>query len=94
MNLSKVLKSLSDCSKGERFVIQELELEGVMRRRLLDLGFVKGVEVLVLQRSPLGDPVAYRVSGTTVALRKEESSKILGEIRRDPSDSTSNSFSR
>ena len=80
MNLSKTLKPLSDCSKGELFVIQELNLEGVMRRRLLDLGFVKGAEVLVLQRSPLGDPTAFRVSGTTVALRNEESSKILGEV--------------
>ena len=80
MHLSKRLKPLSDCAKGELFVIQELKLEGVLRRRLLDLGFVKGAEVLVLQRSPLGDPVAFRVSGTTVALRNEESSKILGEV--------------
>lgn len=80
MHLSKMLNTLSDCSKGELFVIQKLKLEGVMRRRLLDLGFVKGAEVLVLQRSPLGDPVAFRVSGTTVALRKEESSKIFGEV--------------
>ena len=61
-------------------MIQELRLEGVMRRRLLDLGFVKGAEVLVLQRSPLGDPMAFRVSDTTVALRIEESSKIMGEL--------------
>ena len=51
-----------------------------MRRRLLDLGFVKGAEIMVLQKSPLGDPVAYRVSETTVALRNEQSSKILGEV--------------
>jgi ferrous iron transport protein A len=80
MDTSNVLKPLSACSMGEHFVIKELKLEGVMRRRLLDLGFVKGAEVLVLQRSPLGDPMAFRVSDTTVALRSEESSKILGEV--------------
>jgi len=80
MNLFKSLKPLSDCTRGELFVIEEIKLEGVIRRRLLDLGFVKGAEVLVLQRSPLGDPAAFRVSGTTVALRNEESSKILGEV--------------
>ena len=80
MYLSKELKPLSECSYGDCFIIQDLKLEGVMRRRLLDLGFVKNAEIMVLQKSPLGDPVVYRVSETTVALRKEESAKILGEV--------------
>jgi len=61
------------------FILQELELDGVIRR-LLDLGFVKGVEKMVLPKSPLGNPIAYRASETTVALRKEQSSKMLGEV--------------
>ncbi|WP_431030339.1 FeoA family protein [Lysinibacillus sp. LZ02] len=80
MCLSNGLKPLSECSYGECFVIHDLKLEGVMRRRLLDLGFVKGAEITVLQKSPLGDPTAFRVSETTVALRKEQSSKILGVV--------------
>lgn len=80
MCLSKGLKPLSECSYGESFVIQDLKLEGILRRRLLDLGFVKGAIILVLQKSPLGDPVAYRVSETTIALRSEESSRIFGEV--------------
>ena len=51
-----------------------------MRRRLLDLGFVPGAIVEVVRKSPLGDPIAFRVSQTTVALRKEESMKIKGEL--------------
>jgi ferrous iron transport protein A len=43
---------------------------------LLDLGFIPGAIIKVLQKSPLGDPVAYQVSHTTIGLRKEESSKI------------------
>jgi ferrous iron transport protein A len=67
---------LSECQPGDRVLITSLSLEGTMRRRLLDLGFVKGSVVAVIQRSPLGDPMAFRVSDTTIALRKEESSRI------------------
>lgn len=73
------LARLSDAQQGERFRITTLNIEGTMKRRLLDLGFVPGSEITVLQKSPLGDPTAYRVSHTTIALRKEESDHIYGE---------------
>jgi ferrous iron transport protein A len=66
--------------KGNVIKITSLNLEGVMRRRLLDLGFVAGALVEVVRKSPLGDPIAFRVSQTTIALRKEESSRIEGEL--------------
>ncbi|MFK9093590.1 ferrous iron transport protein A [Bacillus salipaludis] len=66
--------------KGNLIKITSLNLDGVMRRRLLDLGFVKGAMVEVVRKSPLGDPIAFRVSQTTIALRKEESSRIEGEL--------------
>ena len=65
---------------GNLIKITSLNLDGVMRRRLLDLGFVLGALVEVIRKSPLGDPIAFRVSQTTIALRKEESSKIKGEL--------------
>jgi ferrous iron transport protein A len=77
--MSKTPIPLSDVTPGNRFRITALNIEGTMRRRLLDLGFVPGATVEVLKKSPLGDPVAYYVSNTTIALRKEESSKIVGE---------------
>lgn len=77
------LERLSDAKPGERFRITKINIEGTMKRRLLDLGFVPGCEVTVLQKSPLGDPTAYRVSHTTIALRNEESSNIYGERIRD-----------
>lgn len=49
---------------------------GAARRRLLDLGFVPGTEVQVELRSPNGDPTAYRVRGTLVALRREQAALI------------------
>ncbi|MFJ7917101.1 MULTISPECIES: FeoA family protein [unclassified Lysinibacillus] len=82
MHMEKTLKPLSECSFGDCFLIKEINIKGPLRRRLLDLGFVKEAEISVLRKSPLGDPVAYRVSNTTIALRNNESSMILGEIVR------------
>ncbi|ALF11153.1 FeoA family protein [Parageobacillus thermoglucosidasius] len=81
---SAKLQRLSEAEEGERFRIEQLHIEDkTMKRRLLDLGFVPGCEITVLQKSPLGDPTAYRVSNTTIALRKEESDYIYGERIRD-----------
>ncbi|MBI5768792.1 MAG: FeoA domain-containing protein [Verrucomicrobia bacterium] len=49
---------------------------GAERRRLLDLGFVPGTEVVVELKSPNGDPTAYRVRGAVIALRREQAAHI------------------
>lgn len=72
--------SLLEAKTGSVLLLTRIEVQGVMRRRLLDLGFVPQNEVEVLQRSPLGDPIAFRVNNTTIALRKEESALIYGEL--------------
>ncbi|QJD87669.1 FeoA family protein [Cohnella herbarum] len=71
-------KQLSQAKTGSVIRLSRIEVQGVLRRRLLDLGFVPGNIVEVLQTSPLGDPVAFRVNHTTIALRREESSMIYG----------------
>ncbi|MDA5109557.1 MULTISPECIES: FeoA family protein [Brevibacillus] len=71
---------LSEAKTGMRLVLTGINVQGVLRRRLLDLGFVPGNVIEVLQKSPLGDPVAFRVNNTTIALRREESSQIFGNI--------------
>jgi len=53
------------------------ESRGDSRRRLLDLGFVKGTQISVDLISPLKNPIAYTVKGTSIALRKDQASKIL-----------------
>ena len=80
--VSANIKPLSEFKIGEFVQIEKIHLEGTMKRRLLDLGFIPGA-IKVLQRSPLGDPVAYQVSNTTIALRKEESSLIFGVLIGD-----------
>jgi ferrous iron transport protein A len=71
---------LFEINIGEFVRITDLHINGIMRRRLLDLGFVPGAIVKVLIKSPMGDPIAFRVCQTTIALRKEESINIEGEL--------------
>lgn len=53
------------------------ESRGESRRRLLDLGFVKGSKIKIDLLNPLGEPHAYLIKGTSIALRKNQASKIL-----------------
>lgn len=80
---SPKLIALNEATTGDCIKITQVNITGAMRRRLFDLGFVPSALVTVLQKSPLGDPIAIRVSNTTIALRKEESSNILGELVSD-----------
>ncbi|CAG9613108.1 hypothetical protein BACCIP111899_02303 [Bacillus rhizoplanae] len=74
---------LSTFKTGQLVQIEKVQLEGTMKRRLLDLGFIPGATIKVLQKSPLGDPIAYQVSNTIIALRNEESSRITGTLIGD-----------
>ncbi len=70
---------LSVLKPGEKAEIVKLagDLRGLARQRLLDLGFVRGSVVKAYLKAPLGEPVAYVVKDAVIALRKEQSDKIL-----------------
>lgn len=79
---------LSGLEAGQRGKVLGLSAacRGPERRRLLDLGFVPGTEVVSEMRSPGGDPVAYRVRGTLIALRKEQADLIrISSLTQTPS---------
>ena len=57
-------------------IINNLNCNGNIRRRLLDLGLVKGTKITPIFRSPSGDPTAYEIRKTLIALRKEDSELI------------------
>ena len=71
---------LSDLPIGKRCKIKKMFLQGLIRRRMLDLGLIDGTVVESLQKSPSGDPVAYLIRGAVIALRTEVASMILVEI--------------
>ncbi len=78
VRLPSTLARLSDLKPGEEgdVVVLDSGLRGFTRRRLLDLGLTAGSRVRSHLANAFGDPLAYRVRGTTIALRKEQASKI------------------
>lgn len=68
--------SLADLSIGSAGRIVSLELGGLLRRRILDLGMVPGTQVRCVRKSPSGDPIAFQVRGSIIALRTEDLKKI------------------
>jgi ferrous iron transport protein A len=57
--------------------IIELNSDSNMRRRLLDLGFVKGSTVRSIQAAPSGDPIAYCIKGAIIALRNDDAKEVI-----------------
>ncbi|MDD3821718.1 MAG: FeoA family protein [Bacilli bacterium] len=70
---------LSKLLVNERGKVKDILLKGRIRRRLLDLGLITDTAIETLQKSPFGDPIAYLIRGTVIALRSEISSQILVE---------------
>lgn len=68
---------LTDLSPGSVCQIVSLELSGLLRRRILDLGIVPGTLIRCIRRGPSGDPTAYLVRETLIALRSEDAAQIL-----------------
>lgn len=56
--------------------VENLNCNGNIRRRLLDLGLVRGTKITPVFKSPSGDPTAYEIRKTLIALRKEDSKLI------------------
>lgn len=74
--LSKEISSLAGLSDGQSAYINKINLNGILRRRIFDLGLVPGTRVECVRRSPAGNPIAYFVRGTTIALRNEDAARI------------------
>ena len=73
----KVFPTLRDYKEGQKGRILEVGGEGRFRKRLLEMGFVRGTEVYVEKYAPLLDPIEYVVKGYHVSLRRVEAAKIL-----------------
>lgn len=69
---------LSSLPEGESSIIQEIDtdMNREERRRLLDLGLYPGVSIRNCFKSAAGEPIAYEILGTVLALRKEQADKI------------------
>lgn len=69
-------KTLNQLPLNTKGIIQKLNCQGNIRRRLLDLGFVKGASITPVLISPSQDPRAFSIRGTLIAIRKEDANLI------------------
>ena len=67
---------LSDLRTGEKGVIVKVTGRGGFRKRIIEMGFIRGKEVDVIQNAPLKDPIHYRVMGYDVSLRRADAAMI------------------
>ena len=67
---------LSELEPGSRAVIVDIDDEGPIGRRLLDLGMVPSTPIKMLRRAPMGDPTVYELRGYRVCLRRSETARV------------------
>ena len=70
------MKTLKDVGVGETCTVKRLHGEGPVKRRIMDMGITKGVEVYVRKLAPLGDPVEVNVRNYELSIRKADAEMI------------------
>lgn len=70
------MSTLKDAKVGTRVKVARLNGEGAVKRRIMDMGITKGVEIYVRKVAPLGDPVEVTVRGYELSLRKADAEMI------------------
>lgn len=73
------MKTLKDARVGDTITVVKLHGEGAVRRRIMDMGITKNVEIFVRKVAPLGDPIEINVRGYELSLRKFDAEMI--EVR-------------
>ena len=70
------MDALKDVKVGSTVKVKKLHGEGAVKRRIMDMGLTKGVEVYVHKVAPLGDPIEVTVRGYELSLRKADAEMI------------------
>ena len=70
------MRTLKDAKIGESVVVLKLHGAGAVRRRIMDMGITKNVEIFVRKMAPLGDPMEVSVRGYELSLRKADAEMI------------------
>lgn len=71
------MKTLKEMKCGETVKVLKLDGAGPLKRRIMDMGITKGVDIMVKKAAPFGDPVEVTVKGYELTLRKSEAEMIL-----------------
>ena len=70
------MKTLKDVKVGETVTVTRLHGEGPVKRRIMDMGITRGVEIFVRKVAPLGDPMELNVRGSELSVRKADAAMI------------------
>lgn len=70
------MKTLRDAKVGDTVTVVRLHGEGAVKRRIMDMGITKGVEIYIRKVAPLGDPMEVNIRGYELSLRKKDCEMI------------------
>ncbi|MCI9191077.1 MAG: ferrous iron transport protein A [Lachnospiraceae bacterium] len=74
------MKSLKEAKVGDTVRVVKLHGEGAVKRRIMDMGLTKGVDVQIRRVAPLGDPIEVTVRGYELSIRKADAEMIEVEV--------------
>ncbi len=70
------MKTLKDAKIGSTVTVAKLHGEGALKRRIMDMGITKGIEIRVRKSAPLGDPIELTVRGYQLSIRRADAEMI------------------
>ncbi len=73
------MNTLKDVKIGSKVKVVKLNGEGAIKRRIMDMGITKGVEIYVRKVAPFGDPIEVNLRGYELSLRKEDAEMVVVE---------------
>jgi len=73
------MKTLKDVKVGDRVKVLKLSGNGPVKRRIMDMGITKGVEITVRKVAPLGDPIEINIRGYELSIRKADAEMVIIE---------------
>lgn len=70
------MKTLNDAKIGKPVIVKKIHSEGALKRRIMDMGITKGIEICIRKVAPLGDPIELTVRGYELSIRKVDAEMI------------------
>ena len=70
------MKTLNDVKIGKSATVKKIHSEGALKRRIMDMGITKGVEISIRKVAPFGDPIEVTVRGYELSIRKADAEMI------------------
>jgi len=80
IKMSKIEKLLSEMEVGEEAKVLKVEKDNDSYRRIIDMGLIRGAEIKVIRKAPMGDPIEFLIKGYNLSLRKKDASIIKVEV--------------